>query len=115
MQAIEQDVESSDEDMKSGISCFRYTEWYPEKCFGEDIRVICNFATADMPKLSWQEANSCLFHNKYNLQVDPVAPVLQYYQVFMDSLQSLAIGPDRKIVYHESIMKMIRAATSILA
>eukprot|EP00094_Tigriopus_californicus_P011655 TCALIF_11260-PA protein Name:"Similar to GCNT3 Beta-1,3-galactosyl-O-glycosyl-glycoprotein beta-1,6-N-acetylglucosaminyltransferase 3 (Ovis aries)" AED:0.17 eAED:0.20 QI:0/0/0/0.75/1/1/4/0/360 len=74
--------------LKYGMT--RYTEWENSKtplispfskrvCYGKIIRWLCNFGVADLPRV-WKA--KALMINKFNLNVDPLAPLCQWRHVW---------------------------------
>ncbi|XP_059096883.1 N-acetyllactosaminide beta-1,6-N-acetylglucosaminyl-transferase-like isoform X2 [Tigriopus californicus] len=53
--------------------CVRLSWWGDNNCKGENVRAVCNFGLQDLPRL-YQDGN-CLFANKFNLDVDSIAPL----------------------------------------
>ncbi|XP_059097770.1 beta-1,3-galactosyl-O-glycosyl-glycoprotein beta-1,6-N-acetylglucosaminyltransferase 4-like [Tigriopus californicus] len=53
--------------------CVRLSWWFDHNCKGKNVREICNFGLEDLPRLHQNEY--CLFANKFNLDVDPIAPM----------------------------------------
>ena len=113
-QEIWMDLNSTNEQMKHGIGCLRFAEWYPRNCRGKSIHVVCNFASADLPKLSLNNVKGCLLFNKFNLGVDAVAPTVHFYNVFIRSIENLALTPDFKLRVHELLSKFVQASSSIV-
>lgn len=67
-----QDIQDLNTDFTHG-GCLRLTWWYDGNCRGESIRAACNFGQEDLPRLH-QDTN-CLVGNKFNLDVDAIAPI----------------------------------------
>ncbi|XP_059088206.1 beta-1,3-galactosyl-O-glycosyl-glycoprotein beta-1,6-N-acetylglucosaminyltransferase 4-like [Tigriopus californicus] len=67
-----QDLQDLDTDFTHGV-CLRLTWWSDGNCRGKSIRGICNFGQEDLPRL--HKDTKCLFGNKFNLDVDAVAPM----------------------------------------
>lgn len=65
----------------SHSGCLRLSWWLDDHCCGRTIRQICNFAVGDLPRL--HQNQFCMFANKFNLDVDPVAPI-QHALYLMD-------------------------------
>jgi len=86
------DNESTSEEIQQGLS-IRYDEWTDQFCKGDTIRALCNFATRDLPRLA--KVDKFLILNKFNLNVDPVAPVLQYMRVVAKSIQDIKISNEQ--------------------
>ncbi|TRY81092.1 hypothetical protein TCAL_13643 [Tigriopus californicus] len=53
--------------------CVRLSWWADNNCKGKNVREVCNFGLEDLPRLHQNEY--CLFANKFNLDVDPIAPM----------------------------------------
>ncbi|TRY62038.1 hypothetical protein TCAL_09529, partial [Tigriopus californicus] len=51
--------------------CVRLSWWGRGNCSGKNIRGVCNFGLGDLSEL--HKNRNCLFANKFNLQVDPLA------------------------------------------
>ena len=106
---IKQDLESTQNHTTHGI-CSRFTQWskkkqqksgnwkweenvqmgivdYPIKyrCKGEYIHWICNFKTADLPKIT-EENTHCLMGNKFNIDIDSNAIKVQLNTVLKKSI-----------------------------
>lgn len=59
----------------------RYTEWQNDNklCYGKTIRWLCNFGVLDLSRV-WE--SSALMINKFNLEVDALAPLCQWRHVW---------------------------------
>lgn len=66
--------------------CPRLSLWSPPRCHGRVIRFICNIGLYDLPYLYKEGNNECMFVNKFNLDVDPLAVICQANHV-VNSLQ----------------------------
>ena len=105
----------SEMNMKHGIACFRYAEWSwiaKDLCRGKYINAVCNFKVADLPKLSWEYTDRCLLLNKFNILVDPLAPILHYFRLFIQSMDEANVPIVKRFKFYETIQKMIVSATS---
>lgn len=54
--------------------CVRLSWWYDNSCGGKSVRNVCNFGLKDLPRLHTNK--KCLFANKFNLDVDSIAPIM---------------------------------------
>ena len=97
----------------------RNSQWntFSDLCHGAYIRWICNFATADLPKLQllpkYRDRTPLIF-NKFNLKVDGVAPIIHYQNLIYETLNSTGHQIED---YGEILSKtqyLVMAATSIL-
>ena len=62
--------------------CYRAATWHHERkstnttCYGRYIRSVCNLSKRDLDKIRAEPRKSgCLLANKFNLDVDPSAPL----------------------------------------
>ena len=84
-QNITQDVKGTREEYNRGI-CRKYVKWNCKwnsknpcrPCKGKWIHAVCNFGVGDLDRI---QASSCLFANKFNLDVDKNAAVNHFLHV----------------------------------
>ena len=78
-QNITQDVKGTREEYDRGI-CQKYVNWNGKgiPCKGKWIHAVCNFGVGDLDRI---QASSCLFANKFNLDVDKNAAVNHFLHV----------------------------------
>ncbi|TRY61224.1 hypothetical protein TCAL_10076 [Tigriopus californicus] len=71
-------LQSNEEARQPKGICFRESLWGHSGCKGKNIHSICNFAMGDLEEL---KKSICFTGNKFNLEVDPVAPICIYKDV----------------------------------
>jgi len=76
---ISQDIKGTKEEYDRGI-CQKYVTWNENEniCKGKWIHSVCNFGVGDLDRI---QASSCLFANKFNLDVDKNAAVNHFLHV----------------------------------
>ena len=79
------------EDYYRGI-CPKYVNWKHKHdvdfCKGKWIRSVCNFGVGDLHRI---QSSSCLFANKFNLEVDRDAVFLQLKHIIDISLNETTL------------------------
>ena len=78
-QNITQDAKGTRKEYNRGI-CRKYVNWGKTgtPCKGKWIHAVCNFGVGDLDRI---QASSCLFANKFNLDVDKNAAVNHFLHV----------------------------------
>jgi len=91
---ISQDTEGTEQQYYRGI-CPKYVNWYPEStCKGEWIHTVCNFGVSDLERL---QASSCLFANKFNLDVDKNAVLHHFLHVLNQTINEITTSKNYDI------------------
>ena len=98
----------TDADTLHGV-CPRFTYWMQRYdcinnigCYGECVHSICNLHSLDLSKIS-DESTDCLIANKFNLDVDPMAVTLQFFNVLHKTIVETENIKDWKLLFRKIV------------